>query len=244
MKHYFLFAGLLLWIACNNGPKVIEASPTDSPTPGTTMPGTAADPVHKVVADEILNTSKYTYLHVSEDGGEPYWIAIPRKEVKTGVTYYYKGGLKKTNFKSVEHERVFDVVYLVSDVSETPGMAGMPANHPPITNGEVADDSGPIDPPAGGIDLATLIAKKEAYAGQIVRVRGRVVKVNNMIMDRNWVHIQDGSGGSHLADLAVTTQEVIPMGAIVGFEGRIAINKDFGAGYRYEIILEEAQLLQ
>lgn len=219
---------------------MIEA---DNSAPAASMPEASSDAgqVHKVVADEILNTSKYTYLHVAEEGGEPHWIAIPRKEVKTGVTYYYKGGLKKVNFKSVEHDRVFDVVYLVSDVSEDPAMAGLPANHPPVTNGQVPADAGPVAPPSGGVDLATLIAKKEAYSGQQVRVRGRVVKVNNMIMDRNWIHIQDGSGKG--VDLTITTKETVPMGAVVGFEGRIAINKDFGAGYKYSIILEDAQLI-
>jgi hypothetical protein len=244
MKYTAILFGLLILAACDSGPKVIEADPSaNTPAESPMMEGDASSPalVHKVVADEILNTSKYTYLHVTEDAGEPYWIAIPRKDVKTGVTYYYKGGLKKVNFKSVEHDRVFDLVYLVSDVSEDPAMAGLPANHPQITNGEAPAAAGPVEPPSGGIDLASLIAKKQDYAGKTVRVRGRVVKVNNMIMDRNWIHIQDGSGKG--ADLTVTTQETVPMGAVVGFEGRIAVNKDFGAGYKYEIILEDATLL-
>src|SRR5690606_3454107 len=97
MKYKQILFGLLILSACDSGPKVIEADPSaNTPAESPMMEGDASSPalVHKVVADEILNTSKYTYLHVTEDAGEPYWIAIPRKDVKTGVTYYYKGGLK------------------------------------------------------------------------------------------------------------------------------------------------------
>ena len=61
-----------------------------------------------------------------------------------------------------------------------------------------------------------------------------------MIMGRNWVHLQDGSGKN--LDLTVTTMENIPLGAILTMEGTIATNKDFGAGYKYDIIMEGAEL--
>lgn len=245
MKYTIFFIGLLLFGACSGGPKVIEAEATSPSGSASAQEPSAASSgvVHKVVADEILHTSKYTYLQVTEDG-EPFWIAIPyREDVATGVTYYYRGGLKKVNFKSIEHDRVFETVYLVSGISEEPALAGLPANHPPITNGEVPAESGPIAAPEGGVELAQLIKNRANYADQIVRVRGRVVKVNNMIMNRNWIHIQDGSASGEPADLTVTTTETIPMGAVVTVEGRIALNKDFGAGYKYEIILEDAQVI-
>ena len=65
-----------------------------------------------------------------------------------------------------------------------------------------------------------------------------------MIMNRNWIHIRDSSLKDETMDLTVTTTENVPMGAVVAFEGVIALNKDFGAGYKYEIIMENAQLLQ
>lgn len=61
-----------------------------------------------------------------------------------------------------------------------------------------------------------------------------------MIMNRNWVHLQDGSGEG--LDLTITTTENIPLGAIITLEGTIAMNKDFGAGYQYDIIMEGAVL--
>ena len=151
---------ITLLAACNSNPKVIEAVDT---TTGVEQP--AADPaasqIHKVVVEEVLHTSKYTYLNVSEDGTMT-WIAIPKKEVKKGGAYYYRGGLKKTNFKSVEYDRVFEPMYLVSAVREDPSMSGMAAGGIPHGNmsGNYGDapieQNTKIEPVTGGITIAEL----------------------------------------------------------------------------------------
>lgn len=238
---------MTLLAACNSNPKVIEAVDT---TAEAQQP--AADPsatqIHKVVVEEVLHTSKYTYLNVSEDGMMT-WIAIPKKEVKKGGTYYYRGGLKKTNFKSVEYDRVFETLYLVSDVSEDPGMSGMAAGGSP--HGNMSADAGDapieqntkIEPVSGGITIAELLENRKKYEGKTVRIKGRCVKLNNMIMNRNWIHLQDGSLKDKSVDLTITTTENIALGSIVAVEGVITLNKDFGAGYKYDIIMEEAKLI-
>ncbi len=239
---------ITLLAACNSNPKVIEA--VDATT-GVEQP--AADPaasqIHKVVVEEVLHTSKYTYLNVSEDGTMT-WIAIPKKEVKKGGTYYYRGGLKKTNFKSVEYDRVFETLYLVSDVSEDPALGGgMAAGGSP--HGNMSADAGDepieqktkIEPVTGGITIAELLENRKKYEGKTVRIKGRCVKLNNMIMSRNWIHLQDGSLKDKSIDLTITTTENIALGSIVAVEGIIALNKDFGAGYKYDIIMEEAKLI-
>lgn len=245
MKSIFtaVLISIVFW-SCDSKPKVIEA--TEATEQGSQpMADESATKLHKVVVEEVLPTSRYTYLNVTEDG-QTYWIAIPKKEVEKGGTYYYRGGLKKVNFKSQEYDRVFETLYLVSDVSKEPGMIGMGGGNPH----ENVDEAAPtgkiskIDPPAGGITIADLFAHRDKYEGQTVRVKGRVVKLNNMIMNRNWIHIQDGSSSKGDLDLTITTTENVPMGAVVAFEGKIALNRDFGAGYKYEIIMEEAQLLQ
>ena len=57
-------------------------------------------------------------------------------------------------------------------------------------------------------------------------------------MGINWVHIQDGSDPDKELDLTVATQADIPVGALVEIEGTIVLNKDFGSGYFYDIIME------
>jgi hypothetical protein len=234
-----------LVISCNSKPKVIEAADA-ADHQEQAMATDASSELHKVNVEEVLQTSRYTYLSVTE-GGEPFWIAIPRKEVEPGGPYYYRGGLKKVNFKSVEHDRVFETVYLVSDISKDPGMAGLGAAHPHMnaeTSAATPDPNAKIEPPPGGITIAELFKNRDKYAGQTIRVRGRCVKINNMIMNRNWVHLQDDSVKDGPTDLTVTTTESIQLGSIVAMEGKITLNKDFGAGYKYEIIMEEAHLLQ
>ena len=73
-------------------------------------------------------------------------------------------------------------------------------------------------------------------------VRGQVVKVNEGIMSLNWIHLQDGTDDAGNFDLTITTLETAKVGDIVTFEGTVILNKDFGAGYSYELILEEGSI--
>jgi len=244
MKRFFLALVLpILLAACNSKPKIIEAESTSSEEQQP-MADESTSLLHKVVVDEILNTSKYTYLNVTEDGNQ-FWIAIPKKDVEKGGTYYYRGGLKKTNFKSAEYDKVFETIYLVSDVSKDPSMSDMSSGNPHShsESATTTDKNTKIDPLPGGITISELYANRKKYEGQTVRVKGRCVKVNNMIMNRNWIHIQDGSSSDKNVDLTVTTTDMVSLDEIVAFEGKITLNKDFGAGYKYEIIMEEAHLL-
>ena len=77
-----------------------------------------------------------------------------------------------------------------------------------------------------------------------VRVRGKVMKVSMMIMGKNWLHLQDGTGNpmKNTHDLVVTTMAVPEKDSIVVIEGTLHANKDFGAGYKYEVIIEDAEV--
>jgi hypothetical protein len=82
--------------------------------------------------------------------------------------------------------------------------------------------------------------------GKTVRVQGKVVKFSPSIMGKNWIHLQDGSGdplkSSH--DLVITTNAQPPKDKeVITIEGIVRANKDFGAGYKYVVIVEEAQIL-
>lgn len=238
----FLLSFLLI-TACSDQPKVIESTnDPNAPAAGESAldkitAGASTSAEHQVEVKEVLHTEKYTYLSVTE-GEDTYWIAIPRSEVAVGDRLIYRGGLKKQNFLSREYNRVFETLYLVSDIRKmgAPGTAttsgDMPEGHPAI------DPPTTITPAAGAITIGTLTANPKKYDGKTVRITGKVIKVNPMIMNRNWIHLQDGTGDNY--DLTVTTAENIPLGAIVTVEGTIALNKDFGAGYRYDLIMEGA----
>lgn len=89
-------------------------------------------------------------------------------------------------------------------------------------------------------------AKKEDLTGKTVRIKGQVVKFSPMIMGRNWVHIQDGTGDpmTNTHDLVITTDATVKEGDIITMEGVLTAFKDFGSGYKYEAIVEKATLVE
>ena len=102
---------------------------------------------------------------------------------------------------------------------------------------------------AKGADAYT-VSETHEKAGKLdkktVSVRGKVVKVSKGIMGKNWVHLQDGSGdaGKGTNNLVVTSQDVPKVGDVVTAKGTLYKDKDFGAGYLYKVIVEEASVKQ
>jgi hypothetical protein len=141
-----------------------------------------------------------------------------------------------------------------SSAAETPAAPaattpGMPphgtesAPHPvPTTSSETVDLSG-IEKADGGKTIAEVFAEKEQLAGQPVVLRGRIVKTNAGIMGKNWLHVRDGTGAEGTNDLTVTTTDVLPnVGDTVLVAGPLSVDKDFGMGYRYDLIIEDAEV--
>jgi len=97
---------------------------------------------------------------------------------------------------------------------------------------------------ASAYTVGEVYAKRTSLNTKKVAVKGKVVKFSQGIMGRNWVHIQDGSGdqqkGTH--NLVATTQDTAVVGDIVTVTGTFAKDKDFGAGYLYKAIVEDASV--
>ena len=203
-----------------------------------------ASDVHKVTIEEILQANAYTYLRVTEDDKED-WIAITkRSDFEVGQTIYYKDAMLMNNFHSQDLNRDFESVWFVQTVSPQPITANpMMGSQSPHSNVKPeADESISIEPVAGGITIAQLFDNRADYDGKQVKIKGKVVKVNSGIMGRNWVHIQDGTGDENNYDLTVTTNDNAQVGQIVVVEGYVTLNKDFGSGYKYDIILENSKV--
>lgn len=230
-------------IACKSKPKVIVEETTekkDMAASGSANPTstTNGSDMHQVTAIEILEAERYTYLKVKE-GVNTFWIATSKFDAKVGNEYFYRGGLLKTDFESIEHKKVFDKIYLVSEIIDAaahPGSNGGMVNTPPSEMNFKESKNVP-----GAIKLNELIAQKAKYNGKQVTVSGEIVKANYGIMGKNWYHLQDGTkiGGKN-CDFTITSAENLPMGAKVGFEGKLVLNKDFGSGYKYDILMEDA----
>jgi len=93
-----------------------------------------------------------------------------------------------------------------------------------------------------GYTIGEIFEKKGELDNQKVRVRGKVMKVSLMIMGKNWIHLQDGTGDSVSNDLVVTTMAEPEKDSIVVVEGTLHADRDFGAGYHYDAIVEDAEI--
>jgi len=125
-----------------------------------------------------------------------------------------------------------------SDASE---MTSQP--HPVPSEASASVDLSGIEKAEGGHTVAEVFAAREQLEGETVVIRGRVVKVNANIMDKNWLHVRDGSGEEGSNDLTITTTGVLPaVGDLVVVSGPVGLNRDFGMGYQYPVIVEDAEV--
>ncbi len=228
---FIVFAGIILLAAsCKSKNKADE----------NLAPG-----VHKATVEEVIQTSNYSYIRISEDDKEN-WIAISRQEVEKGKFYYYLPGIEMTNFVSKELKRTFPSILFVDKFSDQPIVAGKITLADSLKGKQAAvpKEGIKVEPVAGGISIAELYAKKDTYGGKIIKIKGEVVKYAADIMGKNWVHIQDGTNNAGSFDLTITTSDVTKVGDVVTFEGKVTLKKDFGAGYFYEVIVEDAKLVK
>ena len=123
--------------------------------------------------------------------------------------------------------------------------AAIAAKGHPLPSAEKSDVSlTGITKAEGGKTIQEIFDEKAALAGSKVTVRGKAVKVNAGIMGKNWVHVRDGSGANGDNDLTVTTTSpsLPDVGDTVLVTGTLALDQDFGMGYQYAVIVQDAEL--
>jgi len=204
---------------------------------------------------ETMDSSGYTYVCV-EKAGKKTWVAVPQMKVAKGAQMSFLPGQAMTKFESKSLNRTFDRIVFsagpagAADQALPPGHPGMPsaAAGPSGSKAQVAakDRTIKVEKAAGpdAYTVAEVYAKRTSLNKKQVSVRGKVVKVSQGIMGKNWVHLQDGSGdqakGTH--NLVATTTDIPSVGETVTATGRFAKDKDFGAGYLYRAIIEDAKI--
>jgi hypothetical protein len=210
---------------------------------------------------ETMDAGGYTYVLV-DTGTNEIWAAAPQFAVKKGDAVAVPDAMPMTGFHSRTLNRDFDVVYfsgtiLVNGAGSNaatlpPGHpaigdgadAKLPPNHPPVAGATVPPkmDFTGLKPAEGGKTVAEIYAASDQLAGKAGKVRGKVVKYNAEIMGRNWLHIQDGTGSVGGNDLLITSAGAAKLGDTVLVEGTVATNKDFGAGYKYRVMVEDGKV--
>ena len=200
---------------------------------------------------ETMNASGYTYVCIEKDGKKT-WVAIPEMKVAVGSKMSFLPGQAMTNFTSKSLNRTFDSIIFsggpaaASDKGAAPVPGGDPTHIGSKANVASLDKGIKVGKATGdnAYTVAEAYAKSAALNKKTVSVKGKVVKFSQGIMGRNWVHIQDGSGnqqkGTH--NLVATTQDAVAVGDIVTVTGTFAKDKDFGAGYLYKAIIEDAKV--
>jgi hypothetical protein len=198
---------------------------------------------------ETIKVERYTYIQV-DTGKEKIWAATPEFHGKVGDQVVVPEGLVMKNFHSNTLNRDFELVHFVGAISggensqEFTKELQMPAGHPPmgVQSSKPQVDVSGVKRAKDGKTVAEIFAGKEDLAGKQVLVRGKVVKFLPEIMGKNWLHLQDGSGGEGTNDLTVTTTATAEVGDLVLVNGKVSVNRDFGYGYTYEVLLEDAEL--
>jgi len=206
---------------------------------------------------ERLDAGSYSYLRIATASGE-IWAAVPVAKVNPGATVEIEQPIWMQDFEGKAIGRKFSKIAFGTLAGAAPSgppawsapsgppaaAPAMPASfvHPP----SAAADAGKVKVERlsgpSGQTVEQVFAKRTTLNGKPVGVRGKVVKVTTGVMGRNWVHLRDGTGAAGNDDLLVTTQDECAVGDVVVARGTARVDQDFGAGYKYAVLIEGAKL--
>ena len=223
--------------------------------PATDNPALAAPVPEGMVRGTVLETMNgggYTYVFIETDDDKR-WLAVPQAAVLVGDVVQAGQGMPMSNFESKTLKRSFDLVYFAGGLqnlttavilTDHPDVE-LPAGHPSTdTTAETPAADIKVAELTPGQDIAYVYANKDSLAGQQISLRGKVVKYNDGILGTNFIHIQDGSGdvadGSN--DLIVTSTTETAVGETIVLTGTIVLDKDFGAGYTFPVLMDDATI--
>jgi hypothetical protein len=198
---------------------------------------------HQVTVKEVLNANAYTYLLVTE-GEKEFWIAVPKSEVKVGKTYTYEGGMEMKKFESKDLKRTFDSVFFVDGLVDPDASIVTETKIDPKNIIPDTELSKGITLAKGAISLHDLFSGRDKLEGKTVILTGKVIKFMPEIMNKNWIHLQDGTSFNGFNDITITTLEKVKVDAIITLKGKVVLNKDLGSGYKYDVLIEDAVVVK
>lgn len=233
---------ILAGTGCNNSkPSIDTETPAQQPAAASGYTGTVV---------ETMNAAGYTYV-LLDTGTERIWAAGPECTVKIGEKISIPQGMLKENFNSKTLNRTFEKIYFVESIMPltggkaactVPQEQGMDGKSRTVAPRPADINFQDIKKPAGGRSVAEIYQGKKTLAGKRVRLCGKVVKFNAEIMNKNWAHVQDGTGPVGANDLTVVTADSAKVGDTVLVDGVVVLDKDFGFGYKYDVLIDNATL--
>jgi len=196
--------------------------------------------VYTGVVVEVLHGGGYTYLHIEDSFKKTYWAALEGVNIDKGTEVRFTEEMRAQKFQSKSLERTFDDLIFASNLQTRTALPEA-GNLALIT--EMVKES-PYQQ-KDTLSVKEVFEKRASLKDKSVVVRGKVVKVSENILERNWVHIQDGTGeGSEVGRIVFTSKELPKVGDIVTARGVVSVDKNFGSGYVYPIIVENASFIK
>lgn len=211
------------WIRAGAG--IVKASP--QPDHGGAEDAVPEDPDARACGEvrEQLAAPPYVFLRLHGERGEE-WVAVAARRFRKGERVCVGELRTVDDFRSTSLRRTFARVRFGEVLA--PAMQEAEAG--------ATDDS---------ITIARLWRERKRLSGRTVSVTGTVVKYTANLLGTNWVHLSDGSGSRATRDddLIVTTGGTAAVGDVVTVAGKVSVERDFGSGYAYPVMLEDAQLI-
>lgn len=202
----------------------------------------AGDGLVSAKVKTVEQVANYTYLEVKAKG-PAYWVALPTTEIAVGSVISYRGGMLMEDFQSKELDRTFDkILFLEGLAGDSPAGMGMGMMSESSSGSKIQVEklNTSVEAMEGSVSIGDIYADPAKFEGKTIIVSGEVAKYNPAIMNLNWIHVQDGTEFEGKYDLTVTSTEAFEVGQVVSIQGVVALNRDFGAGYSYEVLLENA----
>ena len=202
---------------------------------------------------EVINVENYTYLLLQTMDGET-WAAVGKAAVKVGASVSLENIMVMNNFESQTLNKTFPTILFGNLASATgkskennllglafPAFSKIP---PAVKKADTADIKVPKAKGENARTVAEINTKRVELKDKTVMVSGKDVKYNPGIMGKNWIHLRDGSGSAEDStnDILVTSQSPTNIGDIVTAKGIVRTDMNFGAGYVYKVLVEEATL--
>lgn len=197
--------------------------------------------IHEAKVTEVIHAGSYTYLGV-QSGDRNYWAVVNRADLPVGAWVRFTEEMLYPHYHSKALERDFEDVVFASelfyrtteDASKHLDFITKPLEESPYKT-------------KNSLSIEQIQKQKESLKDKSVTLRAKVVKVSQNILNRNWVHLQDGTGvpneGEPVGRIVATSDELPNVGQIVTVQGILGIEKEFGSGYIYPMIIENSHFI-
>jgi hypothetical protein len=205
---------------------------TAAPLSGNALTGTVL---------EVKDVDSYTYLRLKTKNGET-WAAVGKAQIKKGSTVSIENTMVMSNFESKSLKKTFPTIVF--------GTLPVSAKETASAHSGLAkvQDSAPIKVSratgANARTVAEIVAQGKTLKDKPVELHAQVVKFSPAIMGKIWVHLRDGSGSAAdgTNDILMTTAGKTKVGDVITVTGVVRLDKDFGAGYVYKVLIEDGNI--